>query len=340
MFNNAEIKEVLFGRMGWRDSLSPVSLSEKNKEARSSRYFQDTHGAITLTNIYDNIEEVNAREDSFNKYLEDLQYSAILNSLNGVFNENTLIEQSLIFNRDSERRENPKSNPVGKVGYKISVSKDASYSCMIRTLSLLFAGTGTINVVLQHNTASILYEKTVEVEDGKEVVVSVDWPLYYTCDKYKGGFFYLYYESSLVPIDFTSPGFNKTYMFRAEPSEGESLEDLSFSNKTYGLNAEICSYRDFTEVIKRNEYVFDTIIGLQMAANVIELILNSTRSNKTERISKNMLDKLYNDLNIAYSSPEFPYTTGIRNQIAREIKRLKENLLPKGKVKTLTPCFT
>ena len=331
MFNAEEVRTALFGRIGWtKDGSSQVELSEENKKSRSSRYFQDFHRAVVL----DNIESNMPTGIEINNFLTDLQNSAILNSLSAVFNEDILIEQTFILNRKSERQI-PVAN-AKKVGYKITLADNHSHCAVIKNVSLLFGDSGTIRLTLQHSNAGVLFEKDVEVEANKETIVDFEQTLFYNSPKYKGGYFLLWYESELKPIEFLYPDFNKTLLFRAEPFEATDFNNLSYTSKSYGLNMEVCVYRDFTEIIKQNQSMFDNVVGLQMSANVIEMIINSTRSNKTERMTKEALQTLYNDLNIAFSSPEFPYSTGIRNQIAREIKRLKNNLFPKSKSQTIT----
>lgn len=344
MFDAGIVKQTLFGRLGWSEQNPAtlpdgVALSAENKESRSGRYFQGVHRAVTLRNVYDTIEAVNANSDIFNGHLKELQDSAILNSVSAVFDGDTLIEQSLIFNRRSDKQTSTRQVSTKK-GYRVKLAENPSYSSVIKSISLLFAESGTIEVIFAHSNVGELIRKTVTVEANVETVEPVDLSLFYSSDKYKGGFFFIYFESDLLPVEFDCPDFNRTKLFRAESFEGDDLNNPSFTSRTYGLNMEVCSYRDFTQVIKNNQHVFDTLIGLQMAATAIELIISSTRSNKTERITKEAVSALYTDLNQMFPTPEFPYSTGIRGQISREIKRVKENLLPKQSDKTTTPCFT
>ncbi|MDR1199986.1 MAG: hypothetical protein LBK94_13420 [Prevotellaceae bacterium] len=341
MFNIADIKNSLLGLVGWSDLNSPQPLTAENQESRSGRYFQDFHHSCTLSNVYFLMEKENASDTEFNDFLKRLQYSAILNSLNGVFNEDILIEQTLLFNRRGQTI--PGVNATGKkAGYIIAPVKDSSYSLMLKNISLMFKQDGEVNIQLWHNNIGKIWEHTCQVEANKECIFIVNQAIYYSCKEYKGGFFYLCYDYGLEPVEYDICDFNKTYLFRAIPFEGTVLDNTATvgTGRTYGINAEICAYRDFTEIITLNQHTFSTLIGLQVAASCIELTLNSTRSNKTERITKEQQSRLYNDLNVAFSSPEFPYTTGIKNQIAREIKRIKQNYLPKQKLTTNTVCFT
>lgn len=346
MFDADIVNQALFGRVGWSDQNPPtlpdgsvVSLSDENKESRSGLRFQYAHGAVTLRNVHGTVEVVNADSATFNQYLTDLQYSAINRSVSAVFNDDTLIEQSLIFNRRSERQTSVQLVAT-KMGYKINIANDPSYCSVIRNISLLFAESGDIEVVFAHSNAGELMRKVVTVEADVEIVVPVDLSLFYSCGSYKGGFFFVYFETDLLPIEPDYPDFNCTKLFGAHPFEGDDLNDVSLTSRSYGLNMEICAYRDFTQIIRNNQCVFDTLIGLNMAATVIDLIINSTRSNGTERLTKETVNMLYTDLNQSFPTPEFPYAVGIRGQITREVKRVKENMLPKEVTRILTPCFT
>lgn len=346
MFDAEIVRSTLFGRLGWQEFApvtlpdgSAVALSDENKASRSGRYFQDFHQAVTLRNIHSIIEVDNANSDTFNAYLTNLQNAAILNSVSAVFNEDTLIEQSLVFNGRSDKCETVQ-RVATKHGYKIVLARDPSYCSVIRSVSLLFAEAGDIHLVLAHSDYGELLTKDVTVEANVEKVVPIDLSLFYSCDKYKGGFFYVYFDSDLLPVEFYVPEFCKTRMFRAEPFEGDDLNEVGITSRTYGLNMEICAYRDFTQVIQNSQHLFDTLVGLQLAATVVELAVNSTRSNLSQRFNKDAATMLYNDLNQMFPSPEFPYSTGLRGQLAREIKRVKQNLLPKQKGLTITPCFT
>ncbi len=346
MFNAEAIKKTLSGRIGWRETIpvtrpdgSTVPVSDKNKESRSGRHFQDFHQIVTLRNTYDNIEIENANAAQFNEYLENLQDSAIMGSVSAVLDADSLIEQSLIFSRRSDKSTSTQRVST-KMGYKISIAQNPSYCSVIKNASLLFAESGEVELIFTHSNHGELQRKKITVEANIETVIPIDLPLFYSCDKYKGGFFFVYFETNLLPVEPECPDFNKTGIFRAEPFEGDDLNNISFTSRTYGLNLEICAYRDFTHIIKNSPSVFDTLIGLQMAATVIELMINSTRSNHAQRLTGEAAGRLYADLNQMYPSPEFPYSTGIRGQIAREIKRVTNNLLPKQKSQIVTPCFT
>lgn len=82
--------------------------------------------------------------------------------------------------------------------------------------------------------------------------------------------------------------------------------------------------------------LFDDLISMSMAMKVINLILTSTRSNRTERITKEASQLLYLDVNGNNSNPNFPYTKGLSQKYSIELKRVKNCLFTQRKFNTIT----
>ena len=85
-----------------------------------------------------------------------------------------------------------------------------------------------------------------------------------------------------------------------------------------------------------NAYLFDNLINLQMAADVIELIQNSTRTNKDQRITQELSRVLYTDLNQSAPTGEAPFVPGLKHRISKEVQRVSNEFYPKQKVTSIT----
>ena len=83
--------------------------------------------------------------------------------------------------------------------------------------------------------------------------------------------------------------------------------------------------------------MFDEMIGLQMAYNVIELMIYAVRSNSSERILKDGLEKLgiMFDLNGAVPVSDTPKVTGLKQRVEKEMKKVAELFYPKVKAQTI-----
>ena len=105
---------------------------------------------------------------------------------------------------------------------------------------------------------------------------------------------------------------------------------------------ETAKYRNvnFDDVVQQNISLFDEAIGLQTAASVVEMMYSSVRSNSVERQTKDMSALLFRELNGLHTDNGVPVSTGLKNNISREIVMLKKCLFPKMKPFIATPCFT
>lgn len=120
-------------------------------------------------------------------------------------------------------------------------------------------------------------------------------------------------------------------MFRIEPIQvsgwnAETLfdvDDVDYTSETYGLNFDITSWKDYTNVILKNRNKFADCLGLQVAADVLDLILKTTRSNRNERILK---DNAFIELE-GFINNELPRTLGISAKLKAEIARLKTTFI-------------
>lgn len=79
------------------------------------------------------------------------------------------------------------------------------------------------------------------------------------------------------------------------------------------------SIRDLTGYVA----AFDSAISLRFAIIALETMINSTRSNLTERILKNS-NKWFYDLNGGAGNENFPKLIGIKDRYAEEIRRLRD----------------
>lgn len=72
--------------------------------------------------------------------------------------------------------------------------------------------------------------------------------------------------------------------------------------------------------------IFDNLLSTIMTVKVIEMIITSQRSNRSQRISKEAAQQLHFDLNGNYgkdSNPNYPRAFGIADKYNKELKRVK-----------------
>jgi len=347
MYRRAEVISKLFGRVGWTQPTMAeyAILTAENLQSKSGRYFDRFHPATTIQNAKDavNIDPGISNAD-FNTFLKSMQEDCIYSVLDGVFNKRELIEQVLEFDTCDEP---PVLIPnAGRfVGRQIRVASDKGKSIRINAITLYFNGAATFNLYL-FNSIKKAPIKVLEVtteEDNQVIVEPEDWMLNYADSSNKSGVFYIgYFQDDLGSVqayDEQSPYWNCAKCFstgRMEanvvPGEADFIRFNPYiGTRTFGLNFEISTVADYTEKITLDPQVFDRAVGMQMAAKIVEGVIHTTRSNAIQRIGEEGMKKLYNDLNVAFSSQDFPYSVGMKTQLDRELKRLNNTFFPPPK---------
>ncbi|TAN17233.1 MAG: hypothetical protein EPN37_07205 [Chitinophagaceae bacterium] len=349
-FDTAKVLTALMGRMGWRqEGTSPV-LNEANLLSNSGRYFQDFHAIVTIQNVLSTMAEVAANDADFNAYLQSLQQSVIMAALNAVFIKPQLVESVLLFERGLY---NPRivNNGSNFVGFQLRVAP-GDYAMQINSITLEFNQDVTFNLYLYNQgRLAPIWTKSVSAKANDETVIDItDLIFKHSSEDNKGGLFYLgYFQSELgtaqaIQQNFFRWNVGKVYMAQSFEAKdhGDGTFDKVFIFRNYmnfGLNFELSVFRDYTKTIIQNSYLFDELIGLHMAAKVMENVIFSERSNKTQRISKENESQIYTDLNQAMATEEIPFNVGIKTKIQREIKKVYTNFFPQPETVTTTPCW-
>ncbi len=80
------------------------------------------------------------------------------------------------------------------------------------------------------------------------------------------------------------------------------------------------------DILTNRENIFDDCISKRMAINVGELIINSTRSNLTELITKEIQQKIFFEVNGNEGNKNFPTYVGLKSRYGAAIEKLKDSL--------------
>jgi len=349
-FNTTKVQTAMAGRLGWQQPTlagSPV-VSDANKGSTSGRYYNDGsfHAACTLDRLKQSQEDANISDTDFNILLATLDTSVAMRVINTVFNRSQLVEHTLVYERVSNVRNVVIPNSGNFCGYRIKVGK-GDWAIQINSVSLFFDNATTFNLYL-FNDLKLAPLKTLAVTTEANSQVTVDlseWVLNYISTN-KGGLFYIgYFQDDLVAsnthgIDEQLNMWAASKVFGAYPFQSpKKAGALDFNRinpsvvfRSYGMNLEITSYRDYTQTIIQNPHLFDNARGLAMAISVLESIKYSTRTNATERQSKEAIgpNELNYDLNLAFPNDERPFIAGLKAQLMQEVKRISNTFFPKA----------
>lgn len=336
------VVNALLSRLGWmQPTRTGYALDSFNTTSVSGRYFNDGsfHAIVTPENVRQAQEDAEITVGEFNAFLLTLQKASIMKALNAVFNKNERLERALLFERFG-RNDYKFTNTGAFVGILLRPGRKEGLSIQVNSVSLYFDSNVTFNLYLFHEAKKTpVWTQSVTAVADEQTVINFSEVIVNYLENNKSGNFYLgYFQSDLGTAKAYNEiveRFNPTYNFAMYPVEMEALpgnyinrNKINYTYSTHGLNVDISAFRDHTQRILTNPYLFDNLIGLNMAAMVIEMINNSTRENKTQRITQEQSQKLYTDLQLAGPTDDFPYMAGLKNQIAREVKRVKEEFFP------------
>jgi hypothetical protein len=135
------------------------------------------------------------------------------------------------------------------------------------------------------------------------------------------------FKMAIFPTIFPEVGIRPVRVLNWDSETMFDPLQLRYEYYTWGMNFSISMYKDYTNIVKTNISRFAKAMQLQVCVNVLKMISNSTRSNKSERLSKAyaMLE-----LDGNRNNPNMPFTVGLNKELKKEIEKLKETYHPRG----------
>jgi hypothetical protein len=354
-FNYSQVISALFGRVGWRQPTitgSPV-LTSVNTTSKGGRYFQEFHTLNSIANIKAVIEEVAATDSSLNTYLEAIQRGIILQCVNGVFNEPEYLSQKLLFNRKWNVNDQLVTNSGYFVGVQLRVPPTPDIAVQLDSVALYFDSAATFNMYVFNDAikAPLAVIEVTTVANSQTLVNLSDVVLNYISGSNLGGTFYIgYFQDDIGTAkayweqgcSYACDSYGWTFIEAdRKPAEYDfNRQNVRRNNVNYGLNMHVSTFRDHTWQIVKKAALFDNVIGLQMAAQVIEKIIYSPRSNGSERILKETATQLnaQMDLNGVAPISDSPSMPGLKSDIVKAYAELRKSFFPKPKAQSVSLC--
>lgn len=339
-YDLAKVLPALRQRLGWR---TDASLNATNETSNSGRYFDDGsfHAAVTVPHIK---SVVPTPADNWDAYFTAKQDAAIIKSLQSVFNKTEFFEKTYLYENKDIGLDQLIANSGKAVGWRIEMIKRMDVSCKVNSLQLYFDGVATFNVRLykQGDNTPLKTQSVTTSANTKTSVTLTDWILNYAESPV---YYIVYFQDDLGIVKAIQEQAYQcdTLMVAAESfiadTTGTNFDRVqqSYSTLPYGLNLNISTFRDFTENIINQPFLFDELIGLTMASTVVEDILYSTESAAKERILKDQFGSigLRTDLTGAAPVTGAPKTEGLKQRLAAEAQRVANSFYYKPKARTV-----
>jgi len=347
MYNNSEAYTILKTLVGWgqETKAGSVVITAANLVTDSGLTFQNFSGLVTTENVKACQNDQAISDAVFNTYLAGLGQAAINKVLRAIFSTNDVKENRVLFTDDFPMTETL-DNDAAFVGYEIEVCREKDIAFVLNKAFLTFTGTDKVKLLLFHSSQNATIEsKEVAPIANTSTAQALAWVL--KSMQYAGGSYYLgYLRGGLGTTKAISRqgeaqnsyNFAAIRPIRVDTWNAETLFDINnvvYTGDDYGLNFDASSLEDWTNVIVTNKERFTNAVGLQMAADVLDLIINTVESNHIERnlIARAKLEREGNLLNVDTGIPK---SAGILNQLKDEIKQLKRTFFPSNGMTTVT----
>ena len=341
MFDKNKITEGLSTLVGFRPSYNPkfFTLTPSNLQSDSGYYVNDNPFA-ELEGYYSTIAYSAIDEIGFNNKLEELKASAITSVCNAVFSEKdnpAFVDRQLQF-KNTINKINTESLPSGFICEKISVANVNSLACKITRLLLDFEGTGEITVYL-YNTNSIapIQSQVIDITSD-HMVVELDWTLDNT-DGINGGDWYIGYYTDGITVapykrDLDNSSIESSTKFThldktiVSGHTAPNIWDLTLNkstNITTGMNLDITTYYDYTDLIIQNRFLFADAINLESAIRMLSQYRSSLRSNKDQRMTSDNLNSIEAVIE-GQASNKYQKITGLRPSLTKQLELIRRKI--------------
>lgn len=310
MYDINAIKTNLTGLVGWRQPLETefAILDAANLTTSSGLLFQGSHALVTIENLRNALPE-SLSDGNFNTALLDMQKDVIAKVVHNVFQKKKPDTKSLLEKIRLYDNANVKDDPIANVaqrwvGYKIDLKKNNNLKVVIDALGSEFNGIKAgLTIYLFHSSqkaAIKTFSLTTLANDSKFDDLA-DFVMDYIT--FVGGTYYIGYKQddlgSVQALNRTfeiSERANKPKHFDIDPIRIENytgielfdIDDIEISSETHGLNFEFTTTVDLTNLISDQKNVFANLISLQMAADVLSILINSTRTNAIKKETRDL----------------------------------------------------
>jgi len=335
------IKTAILGVNGWKQSLltgAPVIDAGNLATSSGAYYNQDFSNLVTVDNITKVYETSGLSDAQVNTLLDDIAAGAASKVLNAVFSDDDFIQNDILYPYEFDFN-HTLTNDTSFVGYELNIAKRKDILNLINRISLTFDGADTVKVLLFHSSkkAAIDSIEITTVQDTETNEELTDWLLPYV-NSVNGGKYYIGYLRSGL----TAKAYNRDYesanmansfhciglqSIKVDGWDAETLfdvNDIDYTSEYYGMNFDISSFYAYDSVITQNKNKFSKALGLQVAATVLDMIVNTNRINNIEASTRTNAI-----LQLEGFERDGVNTIGILKKLDQEIQNLKKTFVEK-----------
>jgi hypothetical protein len=307
-------------------------LDATAKTTKSGKYYDDFHPLANFVNIKDCQDDKDISNANLNTLIATWQKGAIEDALSRVFtSERDLLQTDLQF-KNENKFEDKITNSGKFVGFEFSTPDDIVN--ILNSVILQFDGAVNFSLYLFHSSkkaAIQTFEATTIADDFYKL--SLDKSLFSKSSTYGAGKFYIgYFQNDLGAVKAYDRIWNNSgsqtrfnclrpRSFSATPNGLNmfDLDTIQYGSESWGMNLDISSYRDYTNLILNNQGLFDSVQGYAFSIRILELIKTTARMNTTTRSLADMA-------NYDLSDQSEPTSIGLYTKMKIEVSRVRKSL--------------
>ena len=329
----------LYTRIGFREPTKTGYtgiLDASAKTTKSGMTYDYFHTLADFVNLYDCQQDAGISNVNVNALVASMQKEAIEVGLKLVFSgQRDLIQSELQFKKQN-RFEDKIAAGSNFVGFEITVPETGNIVNVLNNVTLQFDGAQSLTLYLFHSSkkaAVATFAATLVADDFYKL--SLDQKLFNKASTYGPGKFYFgYFQSDLTTQAYDRvwngagirTGFNCVSLrsISATPN-GVTMFDtdtIQYRSECWGINLDISSYNDYTNLIINNQALFDGVQGYCLAIQMLELIRTTGRINNTVRGLAELANLANNDL----SDQVEPKSLGLYTKRTIEVNRVRKSL--------------
>ena len=338
-----KILTSLSGVVGWRQSTTTGAtvVDAANLASSSGLFVQGANNLVSVKNIVACHEDKAMSAEEINNVLRDILKDGISNVLNNVFTSHDVFKSGQLYRHEMDFLHPVELNRTGFAGFEINTSKRSDISTIINKLILSFSGSGSIKILLLNaGTKTLINSKTVTITANGNDESIVDWVLgkiiepdstyyigYLLNNSVVAGYNREYDEAD-EKTKFNECGFRPIWVNGWTSETLFDVNNIEYVTEAWGLNFDISTVRDYSQLILSNKNRFAKAIQLATAIEAISFMNSTSRVNPEERVVMNVLGKK--------TVVDSPAIYNLYSSLEKEIKSLRDLFfLNKNEVLTL-----
>jgi len=337
-FDLSKIQAAFGGLVGIRQPFDPAyqKLDVSFESSSSGLYLDDVSNYKTEFWI-DTQDYAEITDTDLSTRMGQVRDGAVSSVLSQIFTESSYIDRNKLFSQTFDRLNNVTQQGDAQTfyGYEILPEMDKNLAFKITKCTLEMVGTGDITIQL-YNSSKLepLFSQVVTIGGGTSLEeVELNWVVDSTKIPYKGTYFLGYYKNSNIqPIKRDYEAGDIMNQIKGLYIERMSIQDdfLNLSSLRYeedhnGLNFDITTYYDYTDLVLQNAFLFAKPLQLQWAMNVMLSYSSAFRVNRKERISKELMASIIRSIE-GQNAKDQLRIVGVRELLTGEIARLREEM--------------